>query len=148
MRRIQVTDCRTLAFAPAQVFAAVADLANYPRWWPAELKVRVRKVTRDIIGSRLEAHPHRSLLVCEVTGIVANSEIDIRYVEGVQRGTGVWSFTPNGEGTRLCYRVDLEPQGWFPRLLSHFVDFTAMHSRLMEKVFDGLEKWLHGLTAS
>jgi hypothetical protein len=95
-------------------------------------------------GSRLEVHPHHSLLVCEVTRVVANSEIHIRYVQGVQRGTGVWTFEPSDEGTRLCYRVELEPQGWIPRLLSHFVDFTAMHSRLMEKVFDGLEKWLLG----
>lgn len=144
MRRIQVTDCRTLAFPPAQVFAAVADLENYPRWWPAELKVRLLTLTSEGIGSRLEVHPHHSLLVCEVTRIVANTEIQIQYVEGVQRGTGVWTVEPNDEGTRLGYRVDLEPQGWFPRLLSHFVDFTAMHSSLMEKVSDGLEKWLLG----
>jgi ribosome-associated toxin RatA of RatAB toxin-antitoxin module len=144
MRRIQVTDCRTLAFPPTQVFAAVADLENYPRWWPAELKVRVLKLTPNEVGSRLEVHPHRSLLVCEVTRIVVNSEIHIRYVQGVQRGTGVWTFEPSDGGTRLCYRVDLESQGWIPGLLSHFVDFTAMHSRLMEKVFDGLEKWLLG----
>ena len=144
MRRIQVTDCRTLAFPPAQVFAAVADLENYPRWWPAELKVRLLTVTPDGIGSRLEAHPHHSLLVCEVTRIVPNNQIHIRYVEGVQRGTGVWTFEPSDVGTRLCYRVDLEPQGWFPRFLSNFRDFTAMHSRLMERVFDGLEKWLLG----
>ena len=148
MRRILVTDCRTLAFPPAQVFAAVADLENYPGWWPAELKVRLLTVTPDGIGSRLEAHPYHSLLVCEVTRIVANSHIHIRYVEGVQWGTGVWTVEPSDEGTRLCYRVDLEPQGWFPRLLSNFLDFTAMHSRLMERVFDGLEKRLLGVNAS
>ena len=99
MRRILVTDCRTLAFPTALAFAAVADVENYPRWWPAELKVRLLTVTPDGIGSRLEVHPHRSLLVCEVTRIVANSEIHIRYVEGVQRGTGVWTFEPSDEGT-------------------------------------------------
>jgi hypothetical protein len=69
-------------------------------------------------------------------------KILIRYVEGVRRGTGRWTFEKLAEGTRACYRIDLEPQGWLPRLLSNWLDFGKMHSRSMTKVFDGLESWL------
>jgi len=48
------------------------------------------------------------------------------------------------EGTRACYRIDLEPHGWLPRLVSHFLDFSKMHSRSMGQVFDGLATWLEG----
>ncbi len=68
----------------------------------------------------------------------------IRYVEGVHRGTGRWTFEKVAEGTRACYRIDLEPHGWLPRLVSHFLDFSKMHSRSMGQVFDGLATWLEG----
>jgi hypothetical protein len=46
------------------------------------------------------------------------------------------------DGTRACYQIDLEPQGWFVRLLSNWLDFGKIHSRSMGKVFDGLARWL------
>jgi hypothetical protein len=69
--------------------------------------------------------------------IIPVREIPIRYVEGVRRGTGRWTFERLAEGTRACYQIDLGPRGWLPRLLSNWMDFGQMHSRSMANVFDG-----------
>ena len=142
MRRTQATDCRTLPFDLDVVFAAVLDCENYPRWWPAQLRVRVLKATQNVVGSRIEIRPRGGRFVCEIGQVVPAREILIEYVEGVHRGTGRWTFEKLAEGTRACYQIDLEPQGWLPRLLSNCMDFGKMHSRSMEIVFDGLESWL------
>ncbi len=139
MRRTRATDCRTLSFDLDVVFAAVLDCENYPRWWPANLRVRVLQLTPNAVGSRIEIRPRGSRFICEIAQIVPNREILIEYVEGVHRGTGRWTFEKLAEGTYACYRIDLEPQGWLPRLLSNLMDFGKMHSHSMEKVFDGLE---------
>jgi uncharacterized protein YndB with AHSA1/START domain len=142
MRRTQATDCRILPFDVAEVYAALLDCESYPRWWPAPLRVRVLKSTLDRVGSRIEVRPRGGSFTCEVSRIIPNKEILIGYVEGVHRGTGRWTFERLAEGTRACYQIDLEPQGWLPRLLSNWMDFGKMHSRSMAKVFDGLEEWL------
>jgi ribosome-associated toxin RatA of RatAB toxin-antitoxin module len=148
MRRTQATDCRSLPFDLTAVFAAVLDCENYPRWWPAQLRVRALRVTPDRVGSRIEIRPRGSRFICEIARIAPDREILIRYVEGVHRGTGRWTFERLAEGTRACYQIDLEPQGRLPRLLSNWMDFGKMHSRSMGKVFDGLEGWLSARRSS
>lgn len=142
MRRTQATDCRTVPFGVSRVFAALLDFDSYPRWWPAELRVRVLKVTPERAGSRIEIRPRGSRFICEVGQVIPDQEIVIQYVEGAHRGTGRWTFEKLADSTRACYQIDLEPQGWLPRLLSNWMDFGTMHSRSMAKVFDGLESWL------
>src|SRR5262245_51812462 len=142
MRRTQATDCRLLPFDVAEIVAALLDFESYPRWWPAELRVRVLKSTLDRVGCRIEVRPRGGRFICEIGKVVPDQEILIRYVEGVHGGTGRWTFEKLAEGTRTCYQIDLEPQGWLARLLSNWMDFGKMHSRSMAKVFDGLESWL------
>jgi uncharacterized protein YndB with AHSA1/START domain len=142
MRRTQATDCWTLPFGVAEVFAALLDFENYPRWWPAQLRMRALHVTPNRVGSRIEVRPRGGRFICEIGQIVPDQEILIRYVEGVHQGTGRWTFERVAGGTRACYQIDLEPQGFLPRLLSHCMDFGKMHSQSMAKVFDGLEAWL------
>jgi uncharacterized protein YndB with AHSA1/START domain len=142
MRRTQATDCRTLPFDVAVVFAALLDCASYPSWWPAQLRVRVLETLPGAVGSRIEIRPLGGRFICRIARVEPNREILIDYIEGVHRGTGRWLLEKTAEGTRACYQIDLEPQGWLPRWLSNVLNFGTMHSRSMEKVFDGLEAWL------
>ncbi len=141
MRRIRANDCRTLPFSAEQVREAVLDFDNYHRWWPRKLRMQVLRNTPNHLGSQIEVRPTGGWFVCEIAA-VAEQQIVIDYVAGLHRGRGVWSFEKTAEGVRVCYEIDLEPQGWLPRLLSHVMDFGRMHSNQMEQVFDGLERWL------
>ncbi len=102
MRRTQATDCRILPFDVAVVIAALLDFESYPHWWPAELRVRVLQVTPDRVGSRIEIRPFGGRFTCEIGKVVPDQEILIRYVEGIHRGTGRWTFEKLAEGTRAC----------------------------------------------
>ena len=143
MRRTQVTDCRVLPFDTSRVYAALIDFARYTEWWPAELRLKVVHVSADHIGSRFEVRPRGGSFVCEVAAHVREKEIQIQYVDGLHRGTGLWTLKPHEHGTLLCYQIDLEPQGCLPRLLSNVMNFAALHSQGMEKLFDGLHQWLN-----
>jgi hypothetical protein len=125
MRQTRATDCRTVPFDRTRVYAALVDFGNYPTWWPPKLHLRVLRTTPEF--------------VCEVARKVSLKELVIHYVEGVHRGTGFWTLEPTDSGGVLCYRIDLEPQGWLPRLLSDWLDFGRMHSQGMERLFDRLE---------
>ena len=112
-----------MPFDVAEVYAALLDCDRYPRWWPAQLRVRVLNSTPDRVGSRIEIRPRGGWFTCEVRQVVPDKEILIEYVEGVHRGTGRWTFERLAGGTRACYQIDLEPRGWLPRLLSNWMDF-------------------------
>jgi ribosome-associated toxin RatA of RatAB toxin-antitoxin module len=142
VRRTRATDCRILPFPVGQVGAGLLDFASYPRWWPAQLRIRVLRTTPDHVGSRIEVRPRGGWFICEIAQVIPNREILIHYVDGVHRGTGRWTVEPVDGGTRVCYQIDLEPHGSLPRLLSHALNFARLHSRMMVKVFDGLEHWL------
>lgn len=148
VRRVHSDDCRTLPFSASEVFNAILDFQRYPEWWPKQLRIRVLRTTTDFLGSQIEVRPMGGRFTCEVVGIERNRIIQIAYVDGLHRGVGVWKFEADGDGTAVSYRIDLEPQGWLPRLLSHVMDFGRIHSNEMQQVFDGMEKWLKGQRSS
>lgn len=142
VRRVHADDRRTLPFSVSEVFNAILDFQHYPKWWPKQLRIRVLRTTTDFLGSQIEVRPMGGHFTCEVVGIEQNQSIQIAYVDGLHRGTGMWSFEAVGDETAVSYRIDLEPQGWLPRLLSHVMDFGRIHSNEMQQVFDGMETWL------
>jgi hypothetical protein len=77
-----------------------------------------------------------------VVDLVDQQELHVSYVVGLHRRTGLWTLRPHEYGTQLCYQIDLEPKGFLPRLLSNVIDSASIHSKGMEKVFDGLQQWL------
>lgn len=139
MRQTKADDFRKLPFPPERVWAALTDLENYPKWWPVDLRLRVLRVADGLVGSRFEVRPRGGSFVCEVEKVDPGRELLIRYAAGVHRGTGLWTLEPAEGGTLLRYAVDLEPQGWLVRLLSNVLDFGKIHSRAMQRLFDGLE---------
>lgn len=149
MRRIKASDCRTFPVIGSKAFQAVLDFDHYAQWWPQGLSLQVLQTTPNHVGSQIEVRPFGGRFVCEIASVVEDQEIVIHYVDGLHRGIGVWTFEKTEAGTHVCYRIDLEPQGFLPRLLSGCMDFGKMHSSQMEHVFDGLERWLtNGMTES
>jgi uncharacterized protein YndB with AHSA1/START domain len=105
--------CRTEAVIPAPVgavWAALADLAEWARWW---VVVRVELLdpgagTRltpglrfRILGSR-PGGPTRGWTV-EVLDVVPGERIDLLYAEGDLYGRTSWELVPMGAATSVAY---------------------------------------------
>jgi uncharacterized protein YndB with AHSA1/START domain len=92
------------------VWAALADLAEWARWW---VVVRVEALDPDagtmlrpglrfrLLGSR-PGGPIRGWTV-EVLDIVPNERIDLLYAEGDLSGRTSWELAPVAAGTSVAY---------------------------------------------
>lgn len=141
MRRIDVVDETTLPFSPPDVWRVLTDFPAYPSWWPSQVNVVVGQCEPELVGSMFAIRPFGGLgFTCRVSAVVAKSTMRIQYVEGVYRGTGVWTLTPAEQGTRIQYAINLEIVSRLLALLSFVTDLGAIHSRLMQQMFGNLER--------
>ena len=145
MDRIQATDSRVLPFTAEKIMPVLLDASTYPRWWPSAIAFTLLKQTADGVGSEFEIRPYGShAFRCRIERIDGLKRIETRYYEGVYAGTGAWTLTPEGTGTRVEYSVDLEIKSFAVKMMARMVDVGKLHSKLMSEVFTGLEKVVAG----
>ena len=143
MQRIQSTSSKDMPYPATEVWKVIADLGNYPTWWPRSTKVKVLHVAKELIGSRLEIRPYGGqAFVCEVCGITPGRTLRMAY-SGIYSGNGAWDLTDTNGHTRLGYSIDLQIDSAFIRFLARFLPVTAMHAKLTEQILDGLAQHLH-----
>src|SRR5262249_11122053 len=101
---------------PGQGFRRPRELRDLPHFLARGTPpARPSDRPSEFVGSRFELRPNVGRFVCDLVRIVHLQELVIHYVEGVYRGSGIWTLEPTDGGGVLCYRIDLEPQGWLPR---------------------------------
>ncbi len=97
----------------------------------------------NFIGSKVEVSASGGRFRCEIVSVKKPFEVRVRYYAGVQKGEGLWTIIPAGDsGAVLTYSINLEPNGFIPRLLSNFLNFSKIHSNAMKEMFKGLDKYL------
>ena len=95
------------------------------------------------VGSQVDIRASGGWFRCEVVSVNKPNEVRIKYYEGVQLGAGIWKVKKTGENeTMLTYDINLEPNGFMPRLLSNFVNFSKFHSKAMKGMFASLDRYL------
>jgi len=143
MRRIISTDSCRINHSAKKVFYAVADVMVYKNWWSKKVKAEVLESNADFIGSKVEIRASGGWFRCEIVSVKKPFEVRVRYYAGVQKGEGIWTIIPAGDsGAVLTYSINLEPNGFMPRLLSNFLNFSKIHSNAMIEMFTGLDKYL------
>ncbi len=143
MRRIIADDSSVFRYSPEKIYSTVSNMSTYEKWWGKKVKVKVLEITADGIGSKVEVRAVGGWFRCEIISLKPPEEIGILYYEGVQKGKGIWRIEKRGEkDTKLSYSIDLEPNGFFPRVLSNFLNFSKLHSKAMKDLFWGLENYL------
>ena len=106
--------------APATVYAVVVDFVAYPRLFSEIKGARVLSV----VGKRVRAEFSGNIVVpfryvldldCDPEALI----VDWRYVEGevIKNSEGCWRFSPEGDGTRVEYRVATEISAPLPGFL-------------------------------
>ena len=142
MRKVQAEDEAIIACSPGRIWQAITDFSSYQKWWPASVRIVVRRVTPELVGSQVEIKPYGGrAFLCEVESVRDGVELRLQY-SGVYRGIGVWTIVESGSSSRVVYRIDLEVADPFMKILSYIVSIPRLHSKLMREVFEGLAGYL------
>lgn len=135
---IQARDTVTLPAPPKQVWAVLADVADYPRWWPASVRVRVVSGGAEAAGTELEIQPSGGRpFTCRVESLDAPTRIGLRY-HGLVEGTGEWRLEGVESGTRVTYTIDVVAHGWLVALVARLANLAEAHSGPMRDVLTSL----------
>lgn len=144
-RQITAIDEAILAFPPQAVHAVLADLGRYHEWWGAPFKFQTLQDAHGAPGTRV--HIQHDMVHWDATVTHVDSERIVIQYEGSWTGDTRWHVTPCQEGTRVIYRIDLDPTKMWLKLLARSMDLKRRHSHLMMDVFQHLRDRLDGAGA-
>ena len=140
---IRATDEAIVPFPPTEVWRVLADVADYPRWWPRHLGLRVLHREAGLVGSEVEQRPFGGRpFRCRVEAVEEPSSIRAQYHGGFIEGRGEWRLEAVGSGTRVRYELDVHAEGRVVACLGRILPLGRIHSRQMRSVFRQLERVL------
>jgi hypothetical protein len=143
--RYDLADTWRVDAAPDDVFAVLADLAAYPRWWP-EVRTAERLDERSV---RLTC---RSALPYDLRFVAVERRRDARagIIEGELRGDldgwSRWTIRPAAPGTWADFREVVVTTRRFMNVLAPVARplFLRNHARMMRNGEEGLRAHLRG----
>ena len=109
------SESRVVPYTADLMYAVVADVERYPEFLPwvvaLRVKSRMREGEREILMAEMAVgfRALRERYTSRVTLDPRTRSIDVAAVEGPFRVLeNHWRFTPEGEGTRIDFRVGFE----------------------------------------
>ncbi|MGB9663952.1 MAG: SRPBCC family protein [Ignavibacteria bacterium] len=142
MRSITTLDQKIFPFKVEDVFKVISNFETYKEWFPEGTKVILLESTPKAIGSIIQVKTGIVSFNMELMKINPNKEIFVRY-SGAYEGEGIWYFFETTTGTKVMYEIDLKIKNPLVVLINFFVNVSALHSKIMTKIFDRLEKYLN-----
>ena len=132
--------------APADVYAALEAIEQYPEWWP-EVRA-VDRLDEDRYGMRV-----RSLLPYDLNFVGIQSERDPRTgvlgmrMKGDLDGFSRWTITPLGSRTTVTFNGEVVANNALLRRLAVLgrAAFQANHALMMRHCRSGLRTCLAGM---
>lgn len=122
------------------VWEVLVDVANYPEWWPKNLRLKRIEMGQKPIGCELEIRPAGGRpFRCRVEEVKELESIRMRYVGGFIDGSGEWYVLSQGDRTKVTYHLDVVARGLLVRWISRVVSLPRIHSRSMMEVLRCLE---------
>lgn len=144
MNELTSLDYKILNHKIENIFPIVADFESYKHWFPQKPEITLIKSAKDKIGSIIQIKTGIVKFNIELMRINTNKEIIVQYY-GAYEGKGIWYFFESANGTKLMYEIELKVKNPLVRFVSLFVNLAAIHSKMMTKVFNGLEDYLNKL---
>ncbi len=133
-RLIAAIDEAILPYPPAEVRRIVGDLAHYADWWGPTYKF-------EAVQENSVRMTNGSFLLWTATITEADADrVLLKLDRGAWQGEARWAVSPCQEGTRLIFRIDVDPSPFWLKLLSKTMDFKNRHSHAMAKVFTRLRE--------
>jgi carbon monoxide dehydrogenase subunit G len=117
-----------IARTPDEVFAFLADGTNNPRWRAGVKSIELRSGTPgevDAVYAQTLTGPGGRPIAGDyrITSAVPGERLGFSVIAGPARPTGEYTLTPDGDGTRVRFTLDLEPTGLM-RLMSGAIQKT------------------------
>jgi uncharacterized protein YndB with AHSA1/START domain len=140
---IRASDGIVIAAPVEVVWAVLADVEGYARWWPWPLQVVEARREKELVGSTYEISPVAAPgFVCRVETASPPTHLRVRYVRGAFAGAGEWRLEPGDHPThtRARYAVDLTTAHLLLQPLAHVVSLSAVHSYVMGAVLAALAR--------
>lgn len=142
MRSLTSLDQKVFPFKVEDVFKVISNFETYKEWFPDGTKVILLESTPKTIGSTIQVKTGMISFNIEMMKINPNKEIFVRY-SGAYEGEGIWYFFETINGTKVMYEIDLKIKNPLVVLINFFVSVSAIHSKMMTKLFDRLEQYLN-----
>jgi len=139
-RMIAAIDEAILPYPPAEVRRIIGDLAHYQDWWGPPYRFETLRIA-TAASARPSACPNGSFLLWRAAVSEANPErVVLRLDQGAWTGEARWGVSACQEGTRLIFRIDVDPRPFWLKMLARTMDFKNRHSHQMAKVFTRLRE--------
>jgi uncharacterized protein YndB with AHSA1/START domain len=142
-RQIAAIDEAILGYPPDRVWAIVADLGRYHEWWAAPYHVETIQDAHGV-GTRIRMSNGRFVRWVATLTQLDPERVVIHY-EGAWNGDARWSVAPCLDGTRLVFRIDVDPGPVWLKMLARTRDLKRRHSHQMTKVFAQLRHRLEAI---
>ncbi len=140
---LQFSDEIFVPHPPSTVWPVLANMAEYPAWWPQYLFVHLLHSEPNLIGTEFTIRPYgwRSFL-CRVTSFEKPAFICLQYDSSYMRGTAQWRLDPAQQDTRVIYAMDATTYDVMVYLMSFIISLQSIHSFSMQAIFCNLVKQL------
>ena len=143
MRKIQACDKIEINNSIEGVWNVLIDIPSYHKWWPKVVNIKVANFSKSIIGTEFIVKPlNGQSFSCRIESIIPKEEIGLYYFDGLYHGYGKWRLKDFNNSTIVSYKVDLIIINNFIILLSYFLPISKIHSKVFQKIFVGLQKYL------
>lgn len=137
---IEAFDYKCMAVEPQRVWEVLVDVKRAEQWWPKSLRLKVRHVAPEILGSIYEIHPQGGQpFSCKIVAVEPIQSIQTEYLGGFIQGKGLWHIEPDPIGCKVSYTMNVTASGILVAIIGKFVSLSKIHSRQMAKVLDNLE---------
>jgi hypothetical protein len=147
-RTIAAIDEVILPYPPADVRRVIGDLAHYQDWWGPPYRFEtVQDRDGGGVGTAVRMSNGSFLLWTATITEAGADRVLLTLDKGAWVGEAKWGVSPCQEGTRLIFRIDVDPRPLWLRLLARSMDFKRRHSMAMMKVFKSLRERLDALHA-
>ncbi|MEX0947490.1 MAG: SRPBCC family protein [Acidimicrobiia bacterium] len=112
---MRISQCERFAAPPTTVWRAVEDISTHPTWMRDAIEITLLTEEHGGIGAEFacltKVGPFRNHDVLRVTEWETDAVMGIAHT-GVVTGTGRFTLTPDGSGTRFCWEEVLRFPWW------------------------------------
>ncbi len=137
---ISAAEERLVARPVEAIWAALADVDAWPRWWPEDLGVSVLRAASGFVGSRVALDPRAGRpFTLRVVRAESPTRLALAYEGDWLEGEGEWALRRKRTGALVRYEMHVRSDRWLVALASRALDLPALHSRQMHEVLEALE---------